>query len=46
MATIDEVAKMIDADWKDMEQAIAGLLAEKKQMGEEIGQWKEKLMRE
>lgn len=30
MASIDEVAKMIELDWKDMEQLIVALQEEKK----------------
>jgi hypothetical protein len=36
MATIDEIAKMIETDWRDMEQLIASLQSDKTRMGEEI----------
>lgn len=43
MASIDEVAKMIELDWKDMEQLIVALQEEKKEMRKEIKSWKDKL---
>ena len=46
MATIDEIAKMIETDWREMEQTIAGLLAGKQAMGQEIEEWREKLRQE
>lgn len=37
---------MIEQDWKEMEQTIAFLLTEKKQLEEEIDVWKERLREE
>lgn len=31
---------MIEQDWREMEQTISFLLTEKKQLEEEVGEWK------
>jgi FtsZ-binding cell division protein ZapB len=43
MSSIDEIAKMIEQDGKDMEQLIVALQEEKNKMRTEIKNWKDKL---
>lgn len=46
MASIDEIAKMIEIDWKEMEQTITSLQADQKQLQIEIKDWQHRLKRE
>lgn len=46
MSSIDEIAKMIELDWKDMEQLIAALKEQMKSLRMEINSWKDKLKEE
>lgn len=46
MSSIEEIAKMIELDWKEMEDLIDTLRREKADLGEEISAWKDKLDQE
>lgn len=46
MASIDEIARMIELDWRDMEERIAQLEVQTEELGEEARRWEMSLRRE